>query len=291
MMNPSNFVGRGELLSWINSTLGMNLAKIEQTASGAVACQLLDALHPGTVSLQKVDFNANKEYEYLANYKVLQAAFTKNGIDKHIEVNKLVKAKPLDNIEFMQWMKFYWDQQTGSAGVPDYDAAGRRSNSRSGDVRFTPNRTAKRQTAPAPHLANGAGSRANGGGGRAQPPAPAPAAYRQQQASPPRHNGYEQGGMNVVGAQYEDNSAVERLSEQVTELTLRVEATEKEREFYFEKLRDIEVLCQLPALGHLKIVKAVERILYAVDEDEAKNIIGEAQRDPAQFTAQAAMAQ
>ena len=119
-----------------------------QTASGAVACQLLDALHPGAVALHKVcisvwaktplhasfyvfwmpatstglyvvltpssmlsllscsllpasvalsafvaachiirptmqvDFNASKEYEYITNYKVLQAAFTKIGIDK-----------------------------------------------------------------------------------------------------------------------------------------------------------------------------------------------------------------
>lgn len=67
-----------------------------------------------------------------------------------MEVSKLVKGKPLDNIEFMQWLKAYWDQQTGSAGVPDYDGPGRRSSCRTGDVRFTPTRTAKRQVIPLP---------------------------------------------------------------------------------------------------------------------------------------------
>ena len=67
---------------------------------------------------------------------------------QYVEVSKLVKGKPLDNIEFMQWMKAYWEQQTGGAGVPDYDGPGRRAACRTGDVRSTPGRTAKRQVRP-----------------------------------------------------------------------------------------------------------------------------------------------
>ena len=32
------FVGRKEVVDWINATLSINIAKIEDTASGAIAC-------------------------------------------------------------------------------------------------------------------------------------------------------------------------------------------------------------------------------------------------------------
>lgn len=34
------FVSRGELLGWLNSCLGLRLQKVEETANGAIACQV-----------------------------------------------------------------------------------------------------------------------------------------------------------------------------------------------------------------------------------------------------------
>ena len=40
---------------------------------------------------------------------------------------------------------------------------------------------------------------------------------------------------------------------QVTELKLKVDNVERERDFYFDKLRDIEILCQMPLLQSVPV--------------------------------------
>lgn len=40
---------------------------------------------------------------------------------------------------------------------------------------------------------------------------------------------------------------------QVTNLKLSVDHLEKERDFYFAKLRDIEILCQIPEMEDLPV--------------------------------------
>ena len=48
---------------------------------------MMDSIYPGTFSLAKVKWGAKHEYEYVENYKVLQNAFEKNGVKRHIDVS------------------------------------------------------------------------------------------------------------------------------------------------------------------------------------------------------------
>ena len=58
MMEGAFFVGRKVILDWINEFLALNLGRIEETCSGAVACQLCDSLYPGKVNMSKVRWDA-----------------------------------------------------------------------------------------------------------------------------------------------------------------------------------------------------------------------------------------
>ncbi len=101
----------------------------------------------------KVKWDAKSDFEFIQNYKLLQRVFEKRRIDKvpcaprrsawqrsraacvtttvsvgavqYIDVEKLVRAKYQDNLEFMQWTKSFYDKNY--TGAP-YDAAARRAS-------------------------------------------------------------------------------------------------------------------------------------------------------------------
>lgn len=60
--------------------------------------------------MRKVNWMGKVDHEYIPNYKILQAAFDRLGIQRNIDVDKLIRGKYQDNLEFLQFMKFYFNQ-------------------------------------------------------------------------------------------------------------------------------------------------------------------------------------
>lgn len=71
-----------------------------------------------------------------------------------------------------------------------------------------------------------------------------------------------------------DTGKVEELTAQIMELKMSVEGLEKERDFYFGKLRDIEVMCQENDENNPLIQKILD-VLYAteVSDDQQDSVI------------------
>jgi len=249
MMEGAYFVGRVELLNWLNDLLKLDYTKVEQVCSAAALCQIMDAIYPGQVPLHKVNFNAKQEYEYINNFKVLQTAFDKFGIDKSIEVSKLVKGKYHDNLEFLQWLKRYYDLHHPEA---EYNAVERRKQAMGGKV-MAPSTTA----APKPAATKAPATKA---------PAPAPVkSVAAPKPKPVTTTAPKTTPKTATGTG--SDAKVSELQQQNAELKLTADGLEKERDFYFGKLREIEILSQSADASNEQI-QAILRILYATDDQQ-----------------------
>jgi len=102
-------ISRSDLLAWVNTSLETYLERVEDLCSGAAYCQFMDMLFPGCIQLSKVRFQTYQEHEYLKNFKVLQGAFTRCKVTTDIPMQKLAKGNFLDNYEFAQWFKKFYD--------------------------------------------------------------------------------------------------------------------------------------------------------------------------------------
>lgn len=231
--------------------------------TSAALCQVYDSIFLD-VPMARVKFNVNSEYAYIQNFKILQSrwcpsvplaprrlgflatdllcsgptdTFAKHQIEKSIPVENLVKCRMQDNLEFLQWSKRFWDQYYPGG---DYDAVSRRK---------------------------GGALPAGGGGGVGAPRVAAVTAKRTGGTTPttgPRVGlKVGTGGGAASAALQAENSS---LKETVVGL-------ERERDFYFSKLRDIELLVQQaveedPELEKAEdgLVKQIQTILYSTEE-------------------------
>lgn len=240
IMHPAFQVSKSVLLAWLNEFFELNYKKVEECATGAVYCQICDCLF-SKVPMGRVDWGAKSEYAYVQNFKIAQKCFSENSIQKSIPIEKLVKAKFQDNLEFLQWIKHFFDCKYNGA---DYDAVGRRAKgkgfsglAKSGGVsmpkKTTSTKTATKTTTKRAPVKKAAPS---GGGG-------------------------EGGGASDVKAL---QAEIGDLTNQIAQLTATAEGLETERNFYFGKLREVEILCQDEEAEVTK--EKILEILYQTDE-------------------------
>ncbi|XP_029965955.1 microtubule-associated protein RP/EB family member 3-like isoform X2 [Salarias fasciatus] len=223
-------LSRHDMLAWVNDSLQLTYTKIEQLCTGAAYCQFMDMLFPGCILLKKVKFNAKLEHEYIHNFKVLQAAFKRMSVDKIIPVEKLVKGKFQDNFEFLQWFKKFFDA--------NYDGK-----------EYDPllSRQGQEGTPPPPQLAPM----------RTSPTAPKSVPTPQRQIATRRNPPMTRNG---------GDAEIIELHQQVLDMKLTIDGLEKERDFYFGKLRDIELICQENENDNNPVLSKIIDILYATEE-------------------------
>ena len=236
--------------------------------------------------MQRVNWGANTDYEFIQNYKILQRVFSDLMVDKSIEVNRLMRGKYQDNLEFMQWLrKFYEinsphgfeeedDRDEKENGMKaKYDAVGRRNRGK-GVKKFKP-------------AQGGASIQKKGSitspGRRMERKPAAKKRISPSKAKPNTENleiAVEKMRNKLGGIELENK----RLIAEKTELEEDLTGLERERDFYFNKLREVEVFLQNVDLSDennknddttaesessakYKLVKSILIILYKTDED------------------------
>ncbi|XP_050352465.1 microtubule-associated protein RP/EB family member 1 isoform X3 [Nymphalis io] len=236
----SENLSRHDMLAWVNDCLQSNFAKIEELCTGAAYCQFMDMLFPGSVPMKRIKFKTNLEHEYIQNFKILQAAFKKMSVDKIVPIDRLVKGRFQDNFEFLQWFKKFFDANYGGT---EYDAM------------------AQREGLPMGHGAAGAVPRA------APPSVKKPAAPVAKVAARPQTISKANSTVRSPPVNLSRINQTGKGDSKINELKATVDGLEKERDFYFGKLRDIEVICQEMDEEHnAPIVQKILDILYATED-------------------------
>ncbi|KAK6058011.1 hypothetical protein COOONC_04423 [Cooperia oncophora] len=315
-------LSRHEMLMWVNDCLQSNFTKIEQLHTGAGYAQFTDFLFPGSIPLKKVKWNSILELDWLGNWKIVQTSWKTLGVEKVVPVDKLIKGKFQDNFEFLQWFKKFFDanydgheynpiEARGGEPLPADPPAGKAPahgatrmqmptrtsvsaaksgppsrNSSSYTINSAPprsrpatatNAAAHRQPAPASAKINN---------NVAPKPAPAAAASRPATAAPSldamqlkqlkeevddltRQLGESDAVLNSLEKErdfYFNKLRQIELTRQLGESDAVLNSLEKERDFYFNKLRQIEVVCQdNESIGTVEVSRILE-ILYETEE-------------------------
>jgi len=204
--------------------------------------------HP--VALHKLKANTKLEHERINNFKYLQLAFTKKKVDKIIPVDRLVKGRFQDNFEFLQWFKMFFEaNHPGGEAQPlpetkliaPNEAVADSRAAKASALRSKPSARPRPVTATAPG-----------------PAAPNIAHLKQATISTE--------AIEALKQKYE--SKLEQSKEQMDELELTLHKVEQERDFYYQRLLQVEDYCRQPEHMANPLLDHVLTIMYAAEDPE-----------------------
>ncbi|KAI6182653.1 Eb1 [Aphelenchoides bicaudatus] len=275
-------LSRNELLQWVNDCLQSGFTKIEQLHTGAGYCQFTDFLFPESIQLKRVKWNSRLELDWLANWKLLTVAWKQLGIDKLVPTDKLIKGKFQDNFEFLQWFKKFFDANYDgheynpvmARNFEALPASGISTTNASSISRMAPkpaaNRMPSQRAGSNASVNSTSSSSARPGVIRSAAAAPRAnaASAKPAQVNPPAAAQTHQPVSNGISKQeYESLKArFDEINRQLQESDDVINSIEKERDFYFTKLRKIEIICQDHETDAQIDIKKIFDVLYETEE-------------------------
>uniref|UniRef100_A0A914D2P3 Uncharacterized protein n=1 Tax=Acrobeloides nanus TaxID=290746 RepID=A0A914D2P3_9BILA len=289
-------LSRHEMLMWVNDCLQSEYSKIEELHTAAGYCLFTDLLFPGSVPLKRVKWNSHLELDWLSNWKLVQQSWKQLGVDKIVPVEKLIKGKFQDNFEFLQWFKKFFDANYDGHEYNPIEARGGEPlpiNPKGGGSavvsqskmpqRHAPTLTTSKATAPPPRPAAGNGVTSS----IKKAPASVQSVSKPAYVAPPKPSAPSArgGSMNQISGvdphvHEELKKELEEVRRQLFESDEVVAGLEKERDFYFSKLRKIEVMCQDNEQTGAMDIHKILQVLYETEEgfavpDEDGNGVGD----------------
>ncbi|CAJ0929689.1 unnamed protein product, partial [Mesorhabditis belari] len=280
-------LSRHEMLMWVNDCLQAQFSKIEEMHTGAAYCLFTDFLFPGAIQMKRVKWNSHLELDWLSNWKLVQTSWKSLGVDKIVPVEKLIKGKFQDNFEFLQWFKKFFDANYDGHEYNASDARGGEplpiDPKAGGGVSKMPTRTTSNLNTTRAQPRTGSNTQITAAAPRKmtqttiKPAAPQPTAAAPRPLAPKTNVNVQNGHSAPSAAASKDTIKLENelknvrteldeVTRQLNESDSVIASLEKERDFYFSKLRQIEIVCQdNETIGNVEVSRVLN-ILYETEE-------------------------
>lgn len=242
-------------LSWAGSLLKLELNSLDQLASGAVYCQLLDIIYNGMVPMDRVNWTSDKPADFITNFELLKGLFTKFSINRDFNIEKLVSGDRSELFTLLQWIHIF-SFSTRNLGK-GYDPTARRFGNEP-TFTFVERIRSKNQETDFLLLQNAGSMKQE----------QLPLSNKENQLNITSGLGgsnFTQGGVGSGGAP--TGFRVMNLEMQVVQKLAHYDSLQKENEFYLNKLKEIDLVLDTFKNGTVEgIIQTIKDIINLPQE-------------------------